>query len=49
MILLGGKQVSYVTIIAMLLIIMGAVIGSLDLLRPLEENRENIKVTMEEG
>ncbi|WP_045576936.1 hypothetical protein, partial [Desulfosporosinus sp. I2] len=49
LILLGGKQVSYVTIIAMLLIIMGAVIGSLDLLRPLEENRENIKVTMEEG
>lgn len=49
LILLGGKQVSFVTVIAMLLIIMGAVIGSLDLLRPLEENRENKNITMEEG
>ena len=34
LILLGGKRISFVTVIAMLLIVMGAIIGSLDLFKP---------------
>lgn len=45
---LGGKHISFVTVIAMLLIIMGAAIGSLDLLSTgNQENRDDVIVTTE--